>query len=389
MVLALELHRPGRSGALRATKAGALLVTLIHSWASAMSCAYGRRRTSSSKPFGSATLCWLLALVALCYSATFGGVSVGAAEPQSAASKGARRACPTLGWHIAESRNFRVLVYSVEPADARVCDRCEALRGQLIEKWLGADSRAQAEASSWSPKCDIILHTSSASYVKAVGPGGAATVASSLVDQDHGKINLRRIDVRGMDPDWQSAALPHEMTHVVLADRFAGQRLPRWADEGVAILADPDTKVQGHLRDLEQAVATRNAFRVVELFALEDYPPANRWAAFYGQSASLTQFLVSRSDSSEKFVDFVELAMHRGYDAALRDVYQIHDAAELERAWRAQLRASKAPVRATAATEADVMEGGAAQAGSTPVDATPSAVAKLAGKPQAPRPLGS
>jgi hypothetical protein len=218
----------------------------------------------------------------------------------------------------------------------KVCDECEALRDRLCAKWLGADADSPDSRAGWTPKCDVVVHLTPASYVQAVGAPGAATVASSLVDQEKGQIRIRRIDVRGQDPKWQDTALPHELTHVVLADRFAGKRLPRWADEGVATLADPASKQEGHLRDMRQAMSTRSGFRVVELLNMDDYPPAHRWAAFYGQSVSITKFLVERG-RSDQFVNFVDVAMERGYENALRDVYKINGTAELERAWMAQI----------------------------------------------------
>ena len=47
------------------------------------------------------------------------------------------------------------------------------------------------------------------------------------------------------------------MTHVVLADLLNGRQPPRWADEGMAILADTRDKQLLHERDLTAAVAGR------------------------------------------------------------------------------------------------------------------------------------
>lgn len=258
-----------------------------------------------------------------------------AAELTRTPVKGGHRACLNAAWHITESKNFRVMRYGTEPVEASIAAGCESLRSELVARWLGADADV-----AWLPKCDLVLHDTSASYVQAVGAGGAATIASTLVDQQKGKIRQRRIDVRVSDPQWQVSALPHELTHVVLTDRFVGQRLPRWADEGLAILADPATKQDGHLRDFRRAVATQDTFRTVELLALEDYPAANRWAAFYGQSASLTHFLVRRG-TPEQFVAFLQLSLKKGYEPALRETYNIGSVAELERQWNSDLVASR------------------------------------------------
>jgi hypothetical protein len=272
--------------------------------------------------------------------------SAGAAELTRTPVKGVHRVCPSPAWHIAESANFRVLQYGTESPSPQILEVCEKLRMELTAKWLGAASNPP-----WNPKCDIVLHGDDASYAKAVGPGADSTIASSLIDQQKGRIRQRRIDVRATDAQWHEAALPHEMTHVVISDRFIGRRLPRWADEGLAILADPAQKQDGHLRDFQRALAGQDTFRVVELLTLEDYPAAHRWAAFYGQSASLAQFLVRRG-TPEQFVGFLQRSLDKGYETALRDTYRIAGVAELERAWSSDLNATRsasvsAPIQVT------------------------------------------
>jgi hypothetical protein len=122
------------------------------------------------------------------------------------------------------------------------------------------------------------------------------------------------------------------MTHIVLADRFADGALPAWADEGMAVLADPDSKQDAHFRDLRMARTQRSTFRLVELFALSGYPSAERQAAFYGQSASLVRFLVARG-TPDQFVRFMRAAADDGYEVAVRDVYGMQGVRDLERRW--------------------------------------------------------
>jgi len=74
-------------------------------------------------------------------------------------------------------------------------------------------------------------------------------------------------------------------------------------------------------------------FHTSSLLTLDEYPRADRVGAFYGQSASLTQYLVSQ-ESPQKFVDFVERANGVGFDEALRQCYGIAGMAELDRLWR-------------------------------------------------------
>lgn len=238
--------------------------------------------------------------------------------------------CPAPRWHVVETANLRLLSFGSHAVDHETAEECEALRETLAKKWLGADV-----ASCWNPKCDIVLHPSDNAYLREVGSGGRDTVASSLVDRKLGRVAVRRIDVRSTQTDWQATALAHELTHLVLADRFTGP-LPRWADEGAAILADPREKRSRHLQDFTNAVSGRSDFRVLELMMLADYPPAQRWGAFYGQSASLVEYLVSVG-GEEQFVEFLEATFEQGHERALRRVYHM-GIVELERRWRERFR---------------------------------------------------
>ncbi len=251
-------------------------------------------------------------------------------------------------WHVLETANFRLLQYGTAPVAASAGETCESLRTTLRAQWA-----ADLPAAAWTPKCDVVLHPNDASYFKEVGPGAVSTLASSLVDQQLGRIRTRRIDVRSSDSDWLSAALPHELTHVVLADRFAGRQLPRWIDEGAAILADPADKRTRHKQDMCGALANRTAFRVVELLTLEDYPAAHRWGTFYGQSASVVEYLVEQKTPAE-FLQFVDLALEQGYETSLRQVYGISGISQLEQDWQAHARRPEARgTQSTAAAPSD------------------------------------
>src|SRR6185369_15416037 len=102
----------------------------------------------------------------------------------------------------------------------------ESLRTELKSKWLPGSC-----SEGWKPKCEIVLHSKRPSYTAAVGRGSERTVGSSAVTVDKGRIVGRRIDLVAEDVDYFTAALPHELTHVVLRDRFVSAAMPRWADE--------------------------------------------------------------------------------------------------------------------------------------------------------------
>lgn len=229
----------------------------------------------------------------------------------------------------ATSENFSVRNQHPSHDARQVARYCEQWRSKLQKYWTAT------EQESWTIKCEVVVHANSTSYLSVVGQGGRQTFGSSLVKFAPNKeVAKRLIDFRG-DHAHGLAAVPHEMTHVVLADLLNGRQPPRWADEGMAILADSQEKQLLHERDLTQGIAGRSAFRVTELLTMEAYPQPSRMAAFYGQSASVTACLAKRDDPA-RFVEFLRRSLDQGYDQALRDVYHLQNTAELERLWHQQ-----------------------------------------------------
>ena len=241
----------------------------------------------------------------------------------------------------AESPSFVVRSYRDGPVAADVANTCKSLRKQLQETWLG-----EAAVRDWRPPCEIVLHATRASYSRAVGAGAAQTTGSTLIRCQQNRITERRMDLL-VDDEGRVPALPHELTHVVLADPFVGRQPPRWADEGMAVLADSASKRALHQRDCLAAVRNGTALRVADLLALQQFTSADQVPAFYGQSLSLAQFLIDR-DSPSRFVPFLALAMEQGYDRALRGVYGIEGTGQLESLWQRYVLSRAAAVDAVA-----------------------------------------
>jgi hypothetical protein len=237
---------------------------------------------------------------------------------------------PAARWHVTETRNFRIYSYGTRLLDPRIASRCEALRSQVALAWLGED-----EDRRWTPKCVLVMHATHASYRSAVGMLADCTVASCIIDAIGERTQSRRVDVCAYCSDWLDY-LPHELTHVALDGRLTTGDLARWADEGMALVADPEKKRVAHERDVRIAVANGRQFRMVELLALAEYPLDDRLGIFYGQSLSVVEFLVDRG-GRQRFVTFVQLAMRDGYDAALRGTYGIRDVPELDALWLTHL----------------------------------------------------
>lgn len=228
---------------------------------------------------------------------------------------------------ISESADFVVHSFKNGPLAADVLDHCEQLRLELQRQWHGGEAN-----SVWNPRCEVVLHPTFESYLQIVGRGGKQTRGSSLIRISNGRVLSRRIDLL-TDGQGKCPALPHELTHIVLADRFAKRRLPRWLDEGIATMADVSEKKQLHYRDCRDALRLGTGLRIADVLFLDRFNSPRQVAAFYGQSLSLVEFLVGQ-DSPLRLLDFAEAAMNQGYDRALRDYYDIDGVAGLEREWR-------------------------------------------------------
>lgn len=247
----------------------------------------------------------------------------------SASTVVAGPAAPAGDQWVATSPSFVVRNFHSGHDARQVAALCERWRTKLQKYW------AAQQQPAWQCRCQVTVHAGIAGYLAVVGNGGRNTFgSSSLAFTKDKQVASRSIDVRGDSPRGLEA-LPHEMTHVVLADWLDGQQPPRWADEGMAILADSHEKQLLHERDLSRGLAQGSAFRVAELLSIDRYPEPHRIPAFYGQSASLTACLALRDDPA-RFVEFLRRAHSDGYDRALRDIYHIDNIAQLEAHWRSQ-----------------------------------------------------
>ncbi|HLQ45117.1 MAG TPA: hypothetical protein VK137_10340, partial [Planctomycetaceae bacterium] len=67
-------------------------------------------------------------------------------------------------WHIAESRNFRIHHRGAHDVSTTVVKLLEESRDQLRRRWLDQQDRTE-----WSPKCDVFLYPSAASFRQLTG----------------------------------------------------------------------------------------------------------------------------------------------------------------------------------------------------------------------------
>ena len=85
--------------------------------------------------------------------------------------------------------------------------------------------------------------------------------------------------------------LPHEVTHAVLASHF-GKPLPRWADEGIAVLHETTEYQLNHDVRCRELLNAGRGIRLKVLFPLKEYPRDT--IALYAQGHSVARFLLTR-----------------------------------------------------------------------------------------------
>jgi len=212
------------------------------------------------------------------------------------------------GWYVAETANFRIFHQSQELAE-RTAQVAERTRFNVHQKWFGA------AGDPWIPKCDLYLHPTADAYSRATGQYGSP------------------IDLHSDDQNMLTAILPHETTHVVLAGQFGERLLPRWADEGMAVLTEPRDKIERHLANLTSCRQNGQLLSLQELMQRDDYPQNPQYiGAFYAESVSLVEFL-SNQKGPLAFTMFLHDGLRYGYEKALQRHYGLRSFAELEQRW--------------------------------------------------------
>jgi hypothetical protein len=146
--------------------------------------------------------------------------------------------------------------------------------------------------------------------------------------------------------------LPCEMAHVVLAEHF-GQKLPKWADDGMALNTSLEHQA-GADAAIRQFLNAGKGIRLKFLFAKKEVPsPSNEdWAVFVSESASVVRFLMTRkvdgltiqqggavpkqipNEPGRILASFVEIGAVQGdWDGAAKAIYGFKDLAAQEEGW--------------------------------------------------------
>jgi hypothetical protein len=225
-----------------------------------------------------------------------------------------------------ETASFRVRHTGNRELAEVIARAAEAQRKAIFERWSGPPS------AGWAVKCDVVIHATADTYAKATGRLSVST-GTARVKLDNGRVTERRIDLRADDSAIESNALPRELTHVVLADLFPDRPAPKWAVEGMAILAGSPEEVDRYTRTLPRCARDGDWFALAQLLEMKDFP-SEKITGFYCQSVSLADYLIRAGGSERNFTIFLRDCQRYGTASALKRTYGVDSPQALETAWR-------------------------------------------------------
>jgi hypothetical protein len=198
----------------------------------------------------------------------------------------------------------------------------EYYRKEKALQWLGQ------EMPPWPQRCPLTV------TVTLKPPGGA-----TQFHFENGRILGQQMNIEGPLDRLLASVLPHEVTHTVFAHYFRCP-VPRWADEGGAVLSEDDPERARHDQLCRQLLNAGRAMQLRTLLSLRDYP--RDVMCLYAQGFSLADYLVKTSNR-QTYLQFVGHGMRHGWDSAVQTCYRLHSVEELEQAWLAHLRDTKRP----------------------------------------------
>jgi hypothetical protein len=220
-----------------------------------------------------------------------------------------------------ESATFRTPNFVVQAIRANVArqvgEYAEHYRRVKAVEWLGR------ELPNWPDPCQVEV------VLKLGDAGGATSFAF-----EHGRVLGQDMTVEGPLERILNSVLPHEVTHTIFAAKF-GRPLPRWADEGGAVLSEDAIELDRHDRLVREVVNSGRFIPFRRLFVLTEYP--SDVMALYAQGFSAANYLVALK-GKPYFLDFVWDGQVAGWDAALASYYGISNTEHLEQQWVSWLR---------------------------------------------------
>jgi RNA polymerase sigma factor (sigma-70 family) len=248
------------------------------------------------------------------------------------------------------------VVTAPTPVIARaVANEAEYQREQIARHWTGG------VLAKWGKPAAV-------SVTSSWGNGAGSTTFTFA----NGKVADIAMRLDGFSLNTLEGSLPHEVAHAVLATHF-GKPLPRWADEGIALLyeaVDEQAKLDTLTRQLLNA---GRGIRLKALFPMKEYP--NDATLLYAQGHSVVRFLLAldpqklpaakigstpsstREDLARaRLVAFITGAIDDGAGKCVERYYGFKTVDALEEAWLEWLKSPKSQLKSITPPTAKVKE---------------------------------
>ena len=225
-----------------------------------------------------------------------------------------------------QTQNFDIEAPTVAIAKL-VGEAAEASRVDLAVLWFGH------ELPRWSARCSITVVTG-----ENLGAGG-----STKFRFDDGHVFGWRMRVQGSLERILDSVIPHEVNHTILACYFR-RPVPRWADEGAASLMEHESEQQHQINLVNRLMHEGRRIPLRMLFNIAEYPrDMKQVMALYAEGYSLTEYLIQLG-GRRKFLQFLDDAHHRSWDAAVKSFYEVPSIEKLEQDWSRWVLAGSPPV---------------------------------------------
>lgn len=193
---------------------------------------------------------------------------------------------------------------------------------------------------------DIRAHVAKEWLGEELPPSVGRTVISVTISEwedrglawpiDTPKRTLHKVWLRTTQDGAVGGPLAHEVVHIVLATQFR-DRLPAWADEGVASTVDDGPRVDTRRQIVAWFARTGNWPSLATLLDARSISPEDQ--ATYSAAASVTQYLLSRGGKA-KFLQFAVAGKANGWNQALKEHYSLRSVTDLQGAWQAWARSA-------------------------------------------------
>lgn len=199
------------------------------------------------------------------------------------------RAAEDVAWQKTASTHFIVMHTGDETLAKAVSERAESYYSTIAAD-LGY-TRYQ-NFWLWDKRVKILIYPTAEAFAAACdAPSWAA-----------GRANAKKHEIASYKQSGEgflSALLPHEMSHLILADFIGEENIPLWLTEGFAQWEESDRK------SIPAMPASGQKFFLKDLVAMDIRREANRTRVglFYAQSASVVGYLI-KTCGGESFGKF-------------------------------------------------------------------------------------